>query len=56
MLSKFGICYLKGTTLAVDGIVIEPNEPSNSDVGGDVYSQLNCKGFYEMVGLFVVDY
>ncbi len=55
MKSQFGMKYLKGTTLAVDGIVIETRKPLYSEVGGNITGNFNRKGYYAMVALSAVD-
>jgi hypothetical protein len=55
MNQKFSVCYMKCTTLAVDGIVLETTEPNTKEVNGNIVGNFNRKGYFAMVGLAAVD-
>ena len=55
MKAQFGCAFLKGTTLALDGIVIETRRPTVAEVGGNISGNRNRKGYYGMVALSAVD-
>jgi predicted metal-dependent phosphotriesterase family hydrolase len=48
-----GKCYLPGSTLALDGFVIEIRKPTEAEV--NVLGNFNRKGYYRMVALSAVD-
>jgi hypothetical protein len=50
MEKHFTICYLKVTTLAIDGIVIESTEPTSADVNRYIVGNYNRKGYFAIVG------
>jgi hypothetical protein len=55
MRKMIGKCYLPGTTLALDGLVIETRKPTEAEVNGNVLGNFNRKGYYGMVALSAVD-
>ena len=40
----YDTCLMKGTTLAVDGIVIETTQPLLNKCEGDIYGNMNRQG------------
>lgn len=55
MLIKKRQNIMKGTTLALDGLVVETSKPRLSDVNGNLSGFFNRKGSYAMVALAAVD-
>jgi hypothetical protein len=51
----FKECYIKGTVFAIDGIVIQTNQPRVDEVGGDIVGNFNRKGYFGMVAISAVD-
>ena len=43
MIEKFAVCYFPGTTLAIDGIVLETQEPLDEEVKDNVSSNFSRK-------------